>query len=181
MSNIRVILIEAAMVAGVLMTGLSASQIAYAATASTSLQKAATDPRADVKIDSSIMIERTEILENGESVTKLLNPATIKVVPGDKLLVTNRYRNFGQEAVTGFVVNNPVHTAVTFTEALEDWALVSVDGGQNFGQLSALSVADDTQASRPAVAADVTHIRWVLPSPIEPGATGELSFRGSVK
>ncbi|ATW02378.1 hypothetical protein [Sphingorhabdus sp. YGSMI21] len=181
MSNMRVILLEAAMVAGVLMTGLSASQIAYAATASADEQKAATDPRANVKIDSSIMVERTEISEDGESVTQLLSPSAIKVVPGDKLLVTNSYRNLGDEAVTGFVLNNPVHQAVTFVEALEDWALVSVDGGEIFGPLSSLSVADDEQGSRPAVAADVTHIRWVLPSPIEPGATGELRFRGTVK
>lgn len=177
----RVILLETALVAGVLMTGLSTFQTAYATTPSASLQKAAADPRADVKIDSSIMIERTEISENGGTIAKLLNPATVKVVPGDKLLVTNSYRNLGDEAVTGFVLNNPVHQAVTFAEALEDWALVSVDGGQNFGQLSALSVADTAQEPRPAVAADVTHIRWVLPSPIEPGATGELRFRGIVK
>tara|TARA_R110001606_G_scaffold177586_3_gene324137 strand:- start:19053 stop:19598 length:546 start_codon:yes stop_codon:yes gene_type:complete len=181
MSNMRVILLEAAMVAGVLMTGLSASHIAHAATSSASAENAVTDPRANVKIDSSIMIERTEIAENGESVTQLLNPVTVKVVPGDKLLVTNSYRNTGDEAVTGFVLNNPVPQAVSFTEALEDWALVSVDGGQNFGQLSALSVTDATQESRPAVAADVTHIRWVLPSPMAPGATGELRYRGSVK
>ncbi|WP_159640461.1 hypothetical protein [Sphingorhabdus sp. 109] len=181
MSNMRVILLEAALVAGVLMTGLSASQIARAATSSDNGAEAATDPRSNVKIDSSIMIERTTISENGESVTQLISPSTTKVVPGDKLLITNSYRNMGDEAVTGFVLNNPVHQAVAFVEALEDWALVSVDGGENFGTLSKLSVEDDTQGSRPAVAADVTHIRWVLPSPIEPGATGELRFRGTVK
>jgi|GEM_PF-379959 len=181
MSNMRVILLEAALVAGVLVTGLSASHIAHAASSTDSVEKASTDPQANVKIDSSIMIERTEISENGEPVTQLISPSTIKVVPGDKLLVTNSYRNMGDEAVTGFVLNNPVHKAVTFTEALDDWALVSVDGGQNFGQLSTLRVADATQEFRPAVAADVTHIRWVLPSPIEPGATGELRFRGTVK
>jgi len=181
MSNMRVILLEAAMVAGVLMTGLSAAQVAHAASSTDSAEKAATDPRANVKIDSSIMIERTTISEDGTSVTQLVSPSAVKVVPGDKLLITNSYRNLGDEAVTGFVLNNPVHQAVIFTEALEDWALVSVDGGKNFGSLSALSVADEAQQSRPAVAADVTHIRWVMPSPIEPGATGELRFRGTVK
>tara|TARA_R110000850_G_scaffold81384_2_gene174876 strand:- start:1469 stop:2002 length:534 start_codon:yes stop_codon:yes gene_type:complete len=177
MSNMRVILLEAALVAGVLMTGLSVSQIAYAAPPSAT----AADPRADVKIDSLIRVERTEISENGETVTELVDPATVKVVPGDKLLFINRYHNGGQKDVTGFVVNNPVHDAVTFVEVLEDWALVSVDGGQTFGKLSDLSVTDSEQASRPAVAADVTHIRWVLSSPIAPGATGELRFRGTVK
>lgn len=181
MSNIRMILLEAAMVTGVLMTGLSMSEVAYAAPLSATNQAAATDPRADVKIDSSIMVERLEESENGETVSTLLDPATVKVIPGDKLLFTNSYRNMGKNAVTGFVVNNPVHSAVVFTEALEDWALVSVDGGENFGRLSELSVAEAALETRPAVASDVTHVRWILPSPIAPGASGELRFGGVVK
>ena len=197
MSNMRMILIEAAMVAGVLIAGLSVSQAAYATPLSASVQAAVTDPRADVKIDSKIMVERTEASDSGDTVTTLLDPATVKVVPGDKLLFVNAYRNTGENAVTGFVVNNPVHSAVTLIEVVEDWALVSVDGGKNFGQLSELSVtetaapavADDdaaetpapVQTTRPALASDVTHIRWVLASPIAPGASGELRFRGIVK
>lgn len=180
MPNMRMILLEAALVTGVLITGLSTSRIAYAAPVSVALQ-AATDPQADVKIDSSIKVERTEISETGESVTTLHDPTAVKVIPGDRLLFTNSYRNIGQNAVTGFVVNNPVHSAVTFVEALEDWALVSVDGGQKFGKLTELSMAEATSGMRPAGAADVTHVRWILPSPIAPGASGELRFRGIVK
>ncbi len=180
MPNMRIILLEAALVAGVLITGLSASQIAYAAPDALVL-KGAVDPQADVKIDSSIRVERTEISATGESVTTLHDPASVKIIPGDRLLFTNSYSNLGQNAVTGFVVNNPVHSAVSFVEALEDWALVSVDGGQNYGKLVELSVADATGDMRPAGTADVTHIRWVLPSPIASGASGELRFRGTVK
>ncbi len=197
MSNMRMILVEAAMVAGVLMAGMSVSQVAYATPLSASVQTAATDPRADVKIDSKIMVERTEITVSGKSVTKLVDPATVKVIPGDKLLFVNAYRNTGQSAVTGFVVNNPVHAAVALIEVVEDWALVSVDGGKSFGKLSELTVTEtatvaataeettDTaapvQTTRPAIASDVTHIRWILASPIAPGASGELRFRGVVK
>lgn len=181
MSNIRIIVLEAAMVAGVLMTGLSVSQQAYASPLSVALQAAATDPQADVQINSSIMVERTEISKSGETVTKLFDPKTVKVIPGDSLLLTNSYRNTGKNEVTGFVVNNPVPNAVTFVEQLDDWALVSVDGGKNFGKLSELSVLDAEQVSRPAVPSDVTHIRWTLSSPIAPGASGELRFRGAVK
>jgi uncharacterized repeat protein (TIGR01451 family) len=173
------ILFEAALVAGVLITGLSVSQVAYASPLSAALLAVA-NPQADVKIDSSIMVERTEISESGETVTTLLDPASVKVIPGDKLMFTNSYRNIGRNAVTGFVVNNPVHSAVTFVEAMEDWALVSVDGGQNFGKLSELSVAESAD-TRPAVASDVTHVRWILPKPIAPGASGKLRFRGIVK
>jgi hypothetical protein len=177
MSKMRMVLLEAALVAGILMTGLSVSQVARAAP----LAAAATNPQAEVTIDSLIMVERTSEAGNGESVTELVDPASVKIVPGDRLLFINRYHNRGENDVTGFVVNNPVHKAVTFVEVLEDWALVSVDGGQTFGKLAALSVTGGEQASRPATAADVTHIRWALPSPIAPGASGELRFRGTVK
>lgn len=197
MSNMRKILIEAAMVTGVLMTGLSVSQAANATPLSVSIQSAATDPRADVKIDSKIMVERTAESESGEIVTTLVDPATVKVIPGDTLLFINAYHNSGMNAVTGFVVNNPVHNAVALIEVLEDWAVVSVDRGKSFGKLSELSVSETLhvtataeessettepeQISRPAKASDVTHIRWVLASPIAPGASGDLRFRGIVK
>ena len=181
MSNMRMILIEATLVAGVLTAGLTVSQDAYAAPLATAAQAAAADPMAAVKIDSSIRVERAGQSGSGETVTSLLDPATVKVVPGDSLLFTNHYRNNGETAVTGFVVNNPVHKAVTFVEVLEDWALVSIDGGQNFGKLSELVATDADQNSRPAVASDVTHIRWVLQSPIAPGASGDVHFRGTVK
>lgn len=177
MSNMRMILLEATLVAGVLMTGVSVSHIAYAAP----LAATTADPQSDVKIDSLIKVERTVQSENGENATEFVDPATVKIVPGDKLLFINRYQNSGDQAVTGFVVNNPVHKAVSFVEVLDDWALVSVDGGKTFGKLTDLSVADGEQASRPAVASDVTHIRWILPKPIAPGASGELRFRGTVK
>ncbi len=195
MSNMRKILIEAAMVTGVLMAGLTATQAATATPLSVTIQAAATDPRADVKIDSKIMVERTDGAESGKTEIKLFDPATVKVIPGDKLLFINTYRNTGDSAVTGFVVNNPVHSAVALIEVVEDWALVSVDGGKNFGKLSELTLTEtmatateetgETAApeptTRPAVASDVTHIRWVLASPIAPGASGELRFRGVVK
>ncbi len=192
MSNLRMILIEAAMIAGVVTAGLSVSQPAHASSLSAAVQAAATDPRADIKIDSKIMVERTAESESGKMVTKLLDPATVKVIPGDTLLFINTYRNTGKNAVTGFVVNNPVHSAVALVEVVEDWALVSVDGGKNFGKLSELTVTADSPAaegeeersepkSRPAKASDVTHIRWVLASPIAPGASGDLRFRGIVK
>ena len=189
MSNMRVILFEAAMVAGVLTAGLSVSQIAYASPLSATIQAAANDPSADVKIDSKILVERTAPSESGEMVTRLVEPATVKVIPGDKLVFINAYRNTGANAVTGFVVNNPVHSAVSLIEIAEDWALVSVDGGKNFGKLADLTVtetvavadADAAPVTRPAKASDATHVRWVLTSPIAPGASGELRFRGVVK
>ena len=68
MSNMRMILLETAIVAGVLMTGLSVSEVAYSAPALASLPVASSDPRTDVKIDSAIMVDRSTQSETGETV-----------------------------------------------------------------------------------------------------------------
>lgn len=188
MSSKRTIFIEAAMVIGFLGTGLVAAEAAHAAPMAAAVQ-AATDARANVKIESKVQVERTETDAEGKTTVKRYAPADVKVIPGDKLVFVNSYKNTGNEPVSGFVVNNPVHAAVEFISVDEDWADLSVDGGTNFGDLSEYSVAyvdpaDETgnrQLTRPATPADVTHIRWKFKEPIAAGASGELTFRGVVK
>lgn len=184
MSNKRTVFTEAAMVAAVLTIGISAAEAARAAPIAAAMQ-AASDPRANIKIESRMQVERSEADASGTVVTKLYAPADVKVVPGDKLIIINAYRNTGATPVTGFVINNPVHSAVSFTDVNENWAVVSVDGGVTFGQLSTLTVSipaeDGTGSSRAALPSDVTDIRWVFPTAIASGQSGELSFSGTVK
>lgn len=191
----RSILVETALVVAVLATGITASNAAHA-TSTAAAAQAAVDPRSNVKIESVAQIERTEKDASGNDVTKLYSPSEVKVIPGDRLVFTNSYRNTGAIPVNGFVVNNPIHSAVSFVEVSEDWAMVSVDGGKNFGKLDDLMVAvatDETAAGdgsdeqvqalarRAAQSSDVTHIRWTFPNAIAAGASGKLVFRGIVK
>ncbi len=189
----RAIFIEAAILTGVLAAGLVAVESARAAAQAAP----AADPRADVKIESMIKVERTEQDASGNSTTTLLDPSAVKVIPGDRLVFINAYRNTGRQPVSGFVVNNPVHPAVALTEVQEDWAMVSVDGGKTYGKLADLTITEveevgeaeegeaspavPASATRAAVPADVTHIRWTFSAPIAPGEAGELRFRGIVK
>ncbi len=194
MSNKRTILIETVLVVGVLTTGLAAANAAHAMPLHANVQAAGSiDQRANVKIESVIKVERIEKNADGIDVAKLFTPNEVKVVPGDNLVFVNVYTNTGSTPVTGFVVNNPVHSAVSFTSVSEDWALVSVDGGKTYGKLTDLVVmeaaepsgaadgADTPKVSRTAQPADVTHIRWVFAQPIGGGKSGNLTFRGVVK
>lgn len=191
----RTILLETALVVTVLATGITAANVAHAAPTSAAAQSTV-DPRSNVKIESIAQIERTEKDANGNDVSKLYSPADVKVIPGDRLIFTNSYRNTGAIPVTGFVVNNPVHPAVSFAEVSESWALVSVDGGNSFGKLTDLTVsvspeklvegetsgeATETTTTRAAQPSDVTHIRWTFTKAIASGASGKLKFRGVVK
>ncbi len=188
MSSKWTILTEAALVLGMLTAGIAAAEAAHAAPLQAAIQAA--DPRANVKIESKILVERTEPGPTGDTVTKLYPPSDVKVVPGDKLIFINSYSNTGSTAVTGFVVNNPVHAAVAFTGVREEWALVSVDGGKNFAKLTELTVVDTVEASeekatttitRAAQPRDVTHVRWMFGKAIDARASGELRFSGVVK
>ena len=103
--------------------------------------------------------------------------APTSVVPGDRLSFTINYRNTDAAAVDDFVVTNPLPAAVALS-AEGDFA-VSVDGGKTFGTLAGLTVAEG-EAQRPAVLADVTHVRWTIPR-IEPQATGQLKYFAVVR
>lgn len=195
MSVKRTILLETALVVAVLATGITAANVAQAAPVAAAAQSAV-DPRSNVKIESIAQVERTEKEAGGAEVSKLYSPVDVKVIPGDRLVFTNSYRNTGSVPVTGFVVNNPIHAAVSFTEVEEHWAVVSVDGGKTYGKLVDLTIAmipsetdegdstaadKETSTSRAALPSDVTHIRWIFPEAIAPGASGKLQFRGVVK
>lgn len=188
MSSKWTIFIEAAIVVGVLTAGMATAQAAHAGPLQAAIQAA--DPRANVKIESKVLVERTEQDAAGQAVPKLYAPGEVKVIPGDKLVFVNTYRNTGSTPVTGFVINNPVHAAVSFVDVAELWAMLSVDGGKSFGELSGLTVTEIAGAetelkgasiTRAAQPSDVTHIRWTFDNPIAAGASGELRFSGVVK
>lgn len=117
-----------------------------------------------------------QVTENGKSVEKLEEPA--QVLPGDRLLFATTYTNNGAEAVTDFVVVNPLPPAVKLAsaEALE----VSVDGGKRFAALNALKVPGTDGTTRPAELGDVTHVRWRIAS-IAPGASGKVQYFAEVR
>ena len=130
-----------------------------------------------ITLDGMVQVEKT-VTENGEAKTVLLPPET--VIPGDRLIFTSVYRNTGAKPVQDFVVTNPIPAPVAVSDASAAQLVVSVDGGKTFGALGTFKVADEAGALRAATAADVTHIRWTLPS-IQPGGSGSLTFTGLVR
>lgn len=131
----------------------------------------------DVSLASDVKVERM-VVENGQKRASLL-PA-VKVVPGEKLVFTTVYRNTGTKPADHFVVTNPIPSAVRLADDGFGTFEVSVDGGGHWGKLAALNVSDGKGGSRPAEAADVTHLRWVVAT-IAPGASGTLEYHGIVR
>ena len=133
----------------------------------------------NVALTSQVLVERTKAGADGKPVTTREAPGV--VTPGDKLVFQLGYTNKGAEPATGFTLTNPIPEAVAYTGAESEGATVSVDGGKSWGALASLKVVQADGTSRPAVATDVTHIRWSFGRPIAAGSGGELSFRGVVE
>ena len=133
----------------------------------------------DVSLTSKVFVERIKAGADGKPVTVREEPGV--VTPGDRLVFVLGYRNGGAQPATGFTLTNPIPPSVAFTGSEDSTAVVSVDGGKSWGALASLKVVAADGTSRPAVAADVTHIRWSFARPIAAGTGGELSFRGIVE
>lgn len=149
---------------------------AMVATTGPALAAAQSAP-SPVTLKGDVMLEKT-VTENGVSKVQLVEPKV--VIPGDHLLFTTRYHNDGAQPVTNFVVTNPLPSAVALASDATAGTEVSVDGGKTWGQLASLKVAGTDGASRTATAADVTHVRWTIPT-IAPGASGEVQYHGIVR
>ena len=146
--------------------------------ASVAAPVAAMAPSA-VSLDSEVFVERTDIDANGKSRVRLEEPKV--VVPGDKLVYVLNYQNKGTKPAVNFTVTNPLPGAVLFQGSTDSSAVVSIDGGRNWGALSTLSVRAKDGSIRSARIDDVTHVRWVIAQPIPAGGAGKVMFRGIVK
>lgn len=132
-----------------------------------------------VALNNSVFVERVTTDASGKQRVLLEEPKV--VVPGDRLVFVLDYRNAGAQPADKFVITNPMPSAVRFADAGDAQSLVSVDGGKQWGPLSALSVPMADGTRRPAQPADVTHVRWAFQKPIPVGGAGKLMFRGVVK
>lgn len=131
----------------------------------------------DVTLSSDVKVDRI-VTENGVKHHVLVAPT--KVVPGESLVFSTSYRNAGAKPVENFVVTNPIPAAARLADDGFGTFDVSVDGGKHWGKLGGLTVTDDKGGQRAAQAADVTHLRWVVPV-IAPGGSGSLEYHAIVR
>jgi len=108
-----------------------------------------------------------------------------RVVPGDEVIYTLVVRNTGGAAVAAPTVTQPVpeHTLYVADSAVGPGAEVSysVDGGRTFDRAENLTVQGADGHPRPAVAADITHIRWQLKNSLKSNSVAFVRFRAVVK
>ena len=132
-----------------------------------------------VSLTSEVFLEKAVVGSDGRPAILLDQPKL--VTPGDNLVFVLRYENKSAAPATNVSVTNPLPAAVSFREAPGRLALYSVDGGHNWGTLSALKVRERDGRFRAARPDDVTHVRWTFRQPLPAGASGKLTFRGTVR
>jgi uncharacterized repeat protein (TIGR01451 family) len=159
-------------------TKLFLAAAAAASLAVPALPLAAQDRPSPVVLSGDVKVVKTITEADGKQRIELVDPVTI--VPGDRLVFGTDYANQGDEAVTNFVVTNPLPEAVRLAPDADPALSVSVDGGKTWDKLAALTVANTDGTTRPATHADVTHVRWVLES-IAPGSVGRLTYPAIIR
>lgn len=128
-----------------------------------------------VALTARVLQEKT-VEENGVKRVVLAPAGT--VVPGQEVVYDLAFSNGGAKSAEHVVLTNPVPPSLEYVGG--EGALVSVDGGKNFGPLASLTVANADGSKRPAGPRDVTHVRWNLAS-VAPGASGHVSFKARLK
>ncbi len=142
------------------------------------------DEQGDIELTMLSEVEVKSVNDKGAVVVKREDAAKAKVVPGDAVIFTTAYRHVGKEPAEKAVIVNPVpeHTLYVDRSAEGKGTRIefSADGGKTYGPVKTLKTVKGGK-TRPAVAADYTHVRWTFDKPLKPGAKGSVSFRAKVK
>jgi uncharacterized repeat protein (TIGR01451 family) len=149
--------------------------LALAAVAS---RATAADPGCIV-VQNIAEMEQTVTDSKGVKSVKLV-PA-VKVVPGDTVIYTVKFRNRCDKPAENVSVDNPVpeHMAYVAGSAVgpNTEVLFSIDSGYTFAKPEVLRKKDSDGTERAARASEYTNIRWVMRHPLAAGAEGYARFR----
>jgi len=113
--------------------------------------------------------------------------ASVRIASGtdmphaDQLIVTVRFTNTHDDVVDSVRITSPVPADMQYVPHSASGpgseVLFSVDTGGTFGRPGELTLTAHDGGVRGADAPEYTHVRWVLRSPLDAGATGIARFR----
>lgn len=132
-------------------------------------------------LTSKAELEKSDPAVDGREGAKTYTTPNV-VVPGDRIRLTLTFTNNGAAPSAKMILMNPIPTALVFDGTSDTTGFaVSVDGGKTFGALGDLKAGVEDAEPRPAVASDVTHVRWAWPDAIAPGESRSVAFFGRVQ
>jgi uncharacterized repeat protein (TIGR01451 family) len=135
-----------------------------------------------IRVRAIAEVERS--LSEGDHQVKKLLPAD-RVVSGDHVIFTLEVRNSGTLTLDAPAVSYPIPKHMTYVaqSAVGPGVEVtfSVDGGREFDRPERLVILGSDGRTRPALAADYTHIHWQLHSHLKSHSVAFVRFRTIAK
>jgi len=135
--------------------------------------------RGSLELTSTILREVEVKNEKGEVTTELVTVE--KAMPGEELIVRVSYTNQGSEPAENLVIVNPVPDEMFYVAGSASGesvtAAFSIDGGKSFNVPEKLLVTDEEGKLNEAPPKAYTHVRFSRSRALNPGETGEVSFR----
>lgn len=123
--------------------------------------------------------------QNADGTTTKKRVEADLVTPGETVIYALSYYNDDQESASGIVLTMPVPEVVVYEEGSAERdqtrTTYSADGGKSYAARDDLMVTDADGRARAAASEDITHIRWLRLTSLEPGQSGELSFAAELK
>ena len=148
-----------------------------------SISLAAYGQQGAISLKATALVEQTVTNPDGTTSTKMVQAQSVR--PGTDVFYRIAFTNVSNDTATGLVINDPIPQSMVYkvdsAYGANTTPQVSVDGGNNFGALESLTVLDELGNPRPAVAADVTHLRWLVNYPLNPGDEGNVSFTATLQ
>lgn len=141
--------------------------------------------KAAIELKTVSEVEVTATNAKGEKEVKRVEAAKVNVTPGDTVIFTTSYSSNVKKPAENVAITNPVPEHMTYVDKSAEGAGTriefSIDGGKSYNTPDKLIVTVSPGKTRPAFAADYTHIKWTLTRPLQPGGKGSVSFKAKVK
>ena len=122
---------------------------------------------------------------NADGTTTKKRVAADLVTPGETVIYSLSYFNDNPESASGIVLTMPVPEVVIYEEGSAErdqtQTTYSVNGGKTYAARDELMVTDVDGRPRAAASEDITHIRWLRLTALEPGQSGEFSYAAELK
>lgn len=133
------------------------------------------------RVEVSTVAERIVEVDGPDGAKSNQLVAVAAPTPGEEIIYTVTFTNTGGAVADGVRITSPIPPEVRYLEGTAYGpgcdVLFSVDGGRSFGAPAELRVTGAAGARATAEASNYTHIRWVLVTPLAPGAKGFARFR----
>jgi hypothetical protein len=134
---------------------------------------------SDLLVTSAL--ERIEVFAEGDGAAPVEAESAATPSSHDELIVSVRFTNATEQVLDSIRITSPVPPDLRYVAQSASGpgsdVLFSVDDGRTFGLPEELTLATPDGGVRGADAADYTHVRWILRSPLDAGATGIARFR----